>query len=40
MGAREAIVQKPYILVQDGTSLVAMLIEIVESTLITLNNNF
>lgn len=33
-GAREAIVQHPYILVQAGTPLVAMLIEIVESTLI------
>lgn len=33
-GAREKDVQHPYILVQDGTYSVAMLIEIVESTLI------
>ena len=29
-GAREAIVLQPYILLQDGTSSVAVLIEIVE----------
>lgn len=33
-GAREAIVQHPYILVQDGTSVAATLIVSVESTLI------